>query len=61
VGPWGLSNSGILDKVMAGKVGDRPSAHHVISVEVWKENKSFFNNIGIGKDMNSAFNGIHVP
>jgi cytochrome c-type biogenesis protein CcmH/NrfG len=24
-------------------------------------NKSFFNNIGIGKDMNSAFNGIHVP
>jgi hypothetical protein len=46
---------------MAGKVGDRPSAHHVISVEVWKENKSFFNNIGIGKDMNSAFNGIHVP
>jgi hypothetical protein len=34
---------------MAGKVGDRPSAHHVISVEVWKENKSFFNNIDIGK------------
>jgi hypothetical protein len=46
---------------MAGKVGDRLSAHHVIPVEVWKENQSFFNNIGIGKDMNSAFNGIHVP
>ena len=37
------------------------SAHHVIPVEVWKEEQSFFNDIGIGKDMNSAFNGINFP
>ncbi len=61
VDPWGLSNSGILDRAMDGKVGDRLSAHHVIPVEVWKENQAFFDKIGIGKDMNSAFNGIHVP
>ena len=61
VDPLGLSDSGILDKAMAGKVGDRLSAHHVIPVEIWKENQSFFDNIGIGKDMNSAFNGIHIP
>ncbi|EKS7193972.1 MULTISPECIES: hypothetical protein [Enterobacter] len=57
----GLFNSGILVKDMSGKVGDRLSAYHVIPAEVWKENQSFFNNIGIGKDMDSAFNGIYLP
>ncbi|MEB6511223.1 hypothetical protein MXM72_03775 [Enterobacter roggenkampii] len=28
---------------------------------MWKEEQSFFNDIGIGKDMNSAFNGINFP
>ncbi|MCT8354672.1 AHH domain-containing protein [Photorhabdus kayaii] len=57
----GLSNSGILDKAMQGQVGDRLSAHHVIPVEVWKENQVFLDKIGIGRQMNSASNGIHIP
>nr|WP_227469969.1 AHH domain-containing protein [Dickeya zeae] len=46
---------------MGGQVGDKLSAHHVIPVEVWKENGAFLDKIGMGGQMNSAFNGIHVP
>uniref|UniRef100_UPI00359C66F6 AHH domain-containing protein n=1 Tax=Dickeya zeae TaxID=204042 RepID=UPI00359C66F6 len=59
--PLGLSNSSILDRAMGGQVGDKLSAHHVIPVEVWKENGAFLDKIGMGGQMNSAFNGIHVP
>ncbi|MDC9623801.1 PAAR domain-containing protein [Xenorhabdus sp. XENO-7] len=61
VDPYGLSDSGVLDKAMSGKVGDRLSAHHVIPVEIWKENQKFLDKIGIGGRMNSAENGIHIP
>ncbi|MDE8744536.1 hypothetical protein PZA20_22305 [Pectobacterium polaris] len=61
IDPLGLSNSSILDRAMGGQVGDKLSAHHVIPVEVWKENSEFFDKIGMGDKMNSVFNGIHVP
>ncbi|WP_211006624.1 RHS repeat-associated core domain-containing protein, partial [Pectobacterium versatile] len=61
IDPLGLSNSSILDKAMGGQVGDKLSAHHVIPVEVWKDNSEFFDKIGMGDKMNSVFNGIHVP
>ncbi|WP_085653854.1 RHS repeat-associated core domain-containing protein, partial [Lonsdalea britannica] len=61
IDPLGLSNSSILDRAMGGQVGDKLSAHHVIPVEVWKENGAFLDKIGMGDKMNSAFNGIHVP
>ncbi|MBD2801324.1 PAAR domain-containing protein [Xenorhabdus sp. M] len=61
IDPYGLSDSSILDKAMAGKKYDRLSAHHVIPVEIWKENKTFLEKIGIGGRMNSVENGIHIP
>ncbi|MDE8744660.1 RHS domain-containing protein, partial [Pectobacterium polaris] len=61
IDPLGLSNSSILDRAMGGQVGDKLSAHHVIPVEIWKENSEFFDKIGMGDKMNSVFNGIHVP
>ena len=50
IDPFGLSASSKLDTALGGKVGDRLSAHHLIPVEVWQENKSFFDSIGMGSD-----------
>ncbi|CAM3558349.1 hypothetical protein XNC1_3463 [Xenorhabdus nematophila ATCC 19061] len=46
---------------MAGRKYDRLSAHHVIPVEIRKENQKFLDKIGIGGRMNSVENGIHIP
>ena len=58
---YGLSPSSDLDKALGGRVGDRLAAHHVIPVEVWGENKSFLNKIGMGGMRDTVGNGIHLP
>ena len=61
IDPFGLSASSKLDTALGGKVGDRLSAHHLIPVEVWQENKSFFDSIGMGSDRDKLTNGLLIP
>jgi RHS repeat-associated protein len=56
----GLSSS-ILNGNLGGVVGDNMQAHHVIPEEVWKANQDFFDNIGLGGQMDKATNGILLP
>lgn len=54
-------DSGILNKNLGGVVGDSKQAHHVIPEEIWKANQDFFDDIGLGGQMDKATNGILLP
>ena len=58
--PLGL-NSTLLNKNIGGVVGDKLSAHHVIPVEIWGENKGFLDEIGLVGRRDSVENGILIP
>ncbi|WP_170974377.1 AHH domain-containing protein, partial [Citrobacter sp. wls619] len=58
---FGLSPSGELNKALGGVVGDGLQAHHVIPVDVWNNNASFFNDIGMNGMRDTVGNGILMP
>ena len=60
VDPFGLSSK-ILDRHLGGVVGDKKQAHHLIPEQIWKLHAQFFENIGMGGDMDKAGNGLLIP
>ena len=60
IDPLGL-NSTILNGNLGGVTGDGLQAHHLIPVEIWNSFDTFFNNIGMGGQRDSAPNGILIP
>ena len=51
-------NSTILNRALGGTPYDNMQAHHLIPVEVWKDNVTFLNTIGLSGQRDTASNGI---
>ena len=60
IDPFGLS-SRILDRNLGGVVGDKMQAHHLIPEQIWKRHLQFFEDIGMGDEMDNANNGVLAP
>ncbi|MFF7108620.1 RHS repeat-associated core domain-containing protein [Pseudomonas sichuanensis] len=58
--PVGLCSTK-LNKALGGNTGDHLQAHHLIPEEIWKKNSDFFEDIGMGGQMDNKENGLLMP
>ena len=60
VDPYGLCSTK-LNNSLGGKPYDQKQAHHLIPEEIWNENMSFFNKIGMENMRDHRSNGLLMP
>ncbi|MBV6290396.1 AHH domain-containing protein, partial [Pseudomonas aegrilactucae] len=50
-----------LDAALGGTPKDDMQAHHLIPQKVWRDEKDFFEKIGMSEDMDKKENGLLMP